>query len=185
MKTEKAPKSEIIIYRQDDGKIKIDVHLEDETVWLTQKLIAELFQVKPQNITIPLKNIYEEGELNENATCKDFLQVQIEGNREVKRNQKFYNLDAILSVGYRIKSHLATQFRIWATGKLKEYLIKGFALNDDRFKTGNSMNYFNELQDRIREIRLSEKFFYQKIKDIYTTSIDNDSKNKENLLLSA
>ena len=174
--------SEIIIYQQDNGNIKIDVLLEDETVWLTQKLIANLFQVKPQNITMHLKNIYEEGELDENATCKDFLQVQTEGNREVKRNQKFYNLDAILSVGYRIKSHIATQFRIWATGRLKEYLIKGFALNDDRFKTGNSMNYFNELQERIREIRLSEKFFYQKIKDIYTTSIDYDSKNKETLL---
>lgn len=182
MYTEKALESEIIIYQQDNGNIKIDVRLEDETVWLTQKLIAELFQVKPQNITMHLKNIYEEGELNENATCKDFLQVQIEGNREVKRNQKFYNLDAILSVGYRVKSHLATQFRIWATGRLKEYLIKGFALNDDRFKTGNSMNYFNELQERIREIRLSEKFFYQKIKDIYTTSIDYDPKNQETLL---
>ncbi len=182
MNTEKISVSDILIFQQDNGNIKIDVHLEDDTVWLTQKLIAKLFQVKPQNITMHLKNIYEEGELDENATCKDFLQVQIEGNREVKRNQKFYNLDAILSVGYRIKSHIATQFRIWATGILKEYLIKGFTLNDDRFKNGNSMNYFNELQERIREIRLSEKFFYQKIKDIYTTSIDYDSENKETML---
>ncbi|MGB5157611.1 virulence RhuM family protein [Desulfobacterium sp. N47] len=170
--------SQLLIYQSPAGDIKIDVRLENETVWLTQKLMAELFQVKPQNITIHLKNIYEEGELDEKATCKDYLQVQKEGNREVSRNQKFYNLDAIISVGYRIKSQLATQFRIWATKKLKEYIVKGFALNDERFKTGNSMNYFNELQERLREIRLSERFFYQKIKDIYATSIDYDPKNE-------
>ena len=170
--------SQLLIYQSPSGDIKIDVRLENETVWLTQKLMAELFQVKPQNITIHLKNIYEEGELDEKATCKDYLQVQKEGNREVSRNQKFYNLDAIISVGYRIKSQLATQFRIWATKKLKEYIVKGFALNDERFKTGNSMNYFNELQERLREIRLSERFFYQKIKDIYATSIDYDPKNE-------
>jgi len=125
-----------------------------------------------------LKNIYEEGELAEKATCKVFLQVQKEGNREVSRKQKFYNLDAIISVGYRIKSQVATQFRIWATKILKEYIIKGFALNDERFRSGNSMNYFNELQDRLRQIRLSERFFYQKIKDIYTTSIDYNPKDE-------
>ena len=173
--------SEIIIYKSHDGNIKIDVRLEDETVWLTQKLMAELFQVKPQNITMHLKNIYQEGELDEEATCKDFLQVQFEGNREVKRKQKFYNLDAIISVGYRIKSHVATQFRIWATQRLKEYIVKGFALNDDRFITGDSMNYFNELQERIREIRLSERFFYQKIKDIYATSIDYDPEDEKTI----
>ena len=139
------PNSEILIYQSPNGNIKIDVRLEEENVWLTQKLMAELFQVKPQNITMHLKNIYEEGELNEKATCKDYLQVQKEGNREVNRKQKFYNLDAIISVGYRIKSQVATQFRIWATKRLKEYIIKGFALNDERFKTGNSMNYFNIL----------------------------------------
>lgn len=170
--------SQLLIYQSPTGDIKIDVRLENETVWLTQKLMAELFQVKPQNITMHLKNIYEEGELDEEATCKDYLQVQKEGNRKVSRNQKFYNLDAIISVGYRIKSHVATQFRIWATKKLKEYIVKGFALNDERFKTGNSMNYFNELQERLREIRLSERFFYQKIKDIYATSIDYDPKNE-------
>lgn len=169
--------SQLLIYQSPTGDIKIDVRLENETVWLTQKLMAELFQVKPQNITIHLKNIYEEGELDEKATCKDYLQVQKEGNREVSRNQKFYNLDAIISVGYRIKSQVATQFRIWATKKLKEYIVKGFALNDERFKTGNSMNYFNELQERLREIRLSERFFYQKINDIYATSIDYDPKD--------
>jgi hypothetical protein len=170
--------SEILIYQSPNGNIEIDVRLEEENVWLTQKLMAELFQVKPQNITMHLKNIYEEGELDEKATCKDYLQVQTEGNREVNRKQKFYNLDAIISVGYRIKSQVATQFRIWATKRLKEYIIKGFVLNDERFKTGNSMNYFNELQERLREIRLSERFFYQKIKDIYTTSIDYNPKDE-------
>ena len=174
--------SEILIYSASDGAIKIDVRLEGETVWLTQAEMAKLFQVTPQSITIHLKNIYEEGELSEEATCKDFLQVQVEGSRRVERQKKFYNLDAIISVGYRVKSRIATEFRIWATQKLKEYIVKGFALNDERFKSGSSMNYFAELQERIREIRLSERFFYQKIKDIYTTSIDydpNDEKTRE------
>lgn len=167
-------KGEIIIYKNKDGNIKIDVRFEEENVWLTQKLMAELFQTSVPNINMHLKAIFKEGELEEKATIKDFLIVQKEGNREVKRKQIFYNLDAIISVGYRIKSSVATQFRIWATQRLKEYIIKGFALNDERFKSGNSMNYFNELQERIREIRLSERFFYQKIKDIYATSIDYD-----------
>ena len=170
--------SEFLIYQSDDGSLKIDVRLENETVWLTQKSLAELFQVMPQNITMHLKNIYKEGELLESSTCKDFLQVQIEGNRNIKRNKKFYNLDAIISVGYRIKSSVATNFRQWATQRLKEYIVKGFVLNDDRFKSGSSMNYFNELQERIRQIRLSERFFYQKIKDIYTTSKDYDNKDE-------
>lgn len=173
--------SEILIYRNPDGKIRIDVRLEDETVWLTQAHMAELFQVKSQNITMHLKNIYAEGELQESTTCKDFLQVQTEGSRQVERKRKFYNLDAIISVGYRIQSLVATQFRIWATQRLKEYIVKGFALNDERFKSGNSMNYFTELQERIREIRLSERFFYQKIKDIYTTSIDYDHKDEKTI----
>ncbi len=167
----KQQQSEILIYQNQNGKIKVDVRLEDETVWLTQKAMADLFQTTIPNINMHLKSIYEEKELEEYTTIKDFLIVQIEGSREVKRKQKNYNLDAIISVGYRIKSQIATQFRIWATKHLKEYIIKGFTLNDERFKTGNSMNYFNELQSRIREIRLSERFFYQKIKDIYTTSI--------------
>ncbi len=173
--------SQLIIYQTEDGKTKLDVRLEDETVWLTQKLMAKLFQTTVPNINMHLKSIFDDGELEEQATIKDFLIVQKEGNREVKRNQQFYNLDAIISVGYRIKSQIATQFRIWATQRLKEYIVKGFALNDDRFKKGNSMNYFNELQERIREIRLSERFFYQKIKDIYTTSIDYDSKNEKTI----
>ena len=173
---------EIIIYQSPAGNIKIDVRLENETVWLTQKLMAELFQTTVPNINIHLKSIYEEEELAEGATIKDLLIVQREGAREVNREQKFYNLDVIISVGYRIKSQVATQFRIWATKRLKEYIVKGFALNDDRFKTGNSMNYFNELQERLREIRLSERFFYQKIKDIYATSIDYDSKDEKTIV---
>jgi hypothetical protein len=173
--------SEIIIYQSPTGNIKIDVRLENETVWLTQKLMAELFQTTVPNINMHLKSIYEEEELAERATIKDFLIVQKEGNREVNRKQKFYNLDVIISVGYRIKSQVATQFRIWATKRLKEYIVKGFALNDKRFKTGNTMNYFNELQGRLREIRLSERFFYQKIKDIYATSIDYDPKDEKTI----
>jgi hypothetical protein len=173
--------SEIIIYQSPTGNIKIDVRLENETVWLTQKLMAELFQTTVPNINMHLKSIYEEEELAERATIKDFLIVQKEGNREVNRKQKFYNLDVIISVGYRIKSQVATQFRIWATKRLKEYIVKGFVLNDERFKTGNTMNYFNELQGRLREIRLSEKFFYQKIKDIYATSIDYDPKDEKTI----
>jgi len=165
-------KNEMLIYMSEDGAIKVDVLFTDETVWLTQKRMAELFQTTPQNITLHLKNIFDEGELQEGATCKDFLQVQQEGNRMVERKQKFYNLDAIISVGYRIKSHVATNFRIWATQRLRDYIIKGFALNDERFKSGSSMNYFKELLDRIREIRISERVFYQQIKDIYATSID-------------
>jgi hypothetical protein len=173
--------SEIIIYQSPAGNIKIDVRLEDETVWLTQKLMAELFQTTIPNINMHLKSIYEEKELAEGTTIKDFLIVQKEGNREINRKQKFYNLDVIISVGYRIKSQVATQFRVWATKRLKEYIVKGFTLNDDRFKTGNSMNYFNELQERLREIRLSERFFYQKIKDIYATSIDYDQKDEKTI----
>jgi hypothetical protein len=167
--------SQIIIYQTEDGKIKLDVRLENETVWLTQKLMAELFQTTPQNITIHLKNIYEEGELSEEATCKDFLQVQKEGSRNVERAQKFYNLDAIISVGYRIKSHVATQFRIWATQRLTEYIIKGFVLDDERLKNPDvPFDYFDELLRRIQDIRTSEKRFYQKITDIYSTSVDYD-----------
>jgi hypothetical protein len=169
------PNSQIIIYRTENGQTKLDVRLENETVWLTQKLMAELFQTTPQNITIHLKNIYEESELSEEATCKDFLQVQKEGNRSIERTQKFYNLDAIISVGYRVKSHIATSFRIWATQRLKEYIIKGFVLDDERLKNPDSpFDYFDELLRRIQDIRTSEKRFYQKITDIYATSVDYD-----------
>ncbi len=168
--------SEIIIYQNTDGNIKIDVRLEEETVWLTQDQMAVLFGKAKSTINEHIKNIYEEQELVEIATMKKF------GISEFQQKAPFYyNLDVIISVGYRVKSPQGTQFRIWATQRLKEYIIKGFALNDDRFKSGNSMNYFNELQERIREIRLSERFFYQKIKDIYTTSIDYEPKDEKTI----
>lgn len=173
--------SDILIYQNTDGNIKIDVRLENETVWLTQAQLQQLFDKSKSTISEHIKNVFEEGELDPQATVRKFRTVQKEGNREVEREIDHYNLDVIISVGYRVKSVQGTQFRIWATQRLKEYIIKGFALNDDRFKSGSSMNYFNELQERIRKIRLSEKFFYQKIKDIYTTSIDYDPKDEKTI----
>ncbi|MEO9258262.1 MAG: virulence RhuM family protein [Crocinitomicaceae bacterium] len=173
--------SEIILYQNTDGNIKIDVRLEEETVWLSQGQLCELFNKSKATISEHIKNVFEEGELNAEATVRKFRTVQIEGTRTIEREIEHYNLDVIISVGYRVKSIQGTQFRIWATQRLKEYIIKGFTLNDDRFKTGNSMSYFNELQERIREIRLSERFFYQKIKDIYTTSIDYQAKDEKTL----
>jgi len=169
------PQSEILIYQNPTGNIKIDVRLEDETVWLTQKLMAELFDKSKKTISEHINNIFKEGELDEIAVVRYFRTTASDGK---SYNTKYYNLDVIISVGYRVKSKQGTQFRIWATQRLKEYIIKGFALNDERFKSGNSMNYFYELQDRLREIRLSERFFYQKIKDIYTTSIDYNPKDE-------
>ncbi len=166
--------SEILIYCAPDGAIKIDVRLEAETVWLTQKAMAIIFGVNVSAISKHIDNIFERRELERNSTISKMEIVQKEGNREVTRQVDHFNLDVVIAVGYRVNSHLATRFRIWATKVLKEYIIKGFALNDERFKSGGSMNYFSELQARIREIRLSERFFYQKIKDIYTTSIDYD-----------
>ena len=176
------PNSEIIIYQNPDGNIKVDVRLEEETVWLTQAQLMELFQKSKATISEHIKNVFEEGELDEKVVVRKFRTTTQHGaiagkTQEVEVNA--YNLDVIISVGYRVKSPQGTQFRIWATQRLREYIIKGFALNDDRFKSGNSMNYFNELQERIREIRLSERFFYQKIKDIYTTSIDYEPKDEK------
>jgi hypothetical protein len=172
---------QILLYQNQSGEIKLDVLIEDETVWLSQSQICELFQKSKSTISEHIKNVFEEGELVEKATLRNFRTVQNEGNRKVEREIEYYNLDVIISVGYRVKSPQGTQFRIWATNRLKEYIIKGFTLNDDRFKKGNSINYFDELQDRIREIRLSERFFYQKIKDIYTTSIDYDPKDEKTI----
>ncbi len=155
--------SEILIYQNPDGNIKIDVRLEEESVWLTQDQMAMLFGKGRSTVTEHILHVFEEGELSQEATCRKFRLVRNEGDRTVEREIDHYNLDVIISVGYRVKSPQGTQFRIWATQRLKEYIIKGFALNDDRFKSGTSMNYFNELQERIREIRLSERFFYQKI----------------------
>ncbi len=156
----------MLIYQSADGKIKIDVRFENETVWLSQAQMCVLFGRERSVITKHINNIFEERELDENSN------VQILHIAGSDKPVKFYNLDVIISVGYRVKSQQGTQFRIWATQRLREYIIKGFALNDERFKTGSSYNYFKELLDRIREIRLSEKVFYQQIKDIYKTSID-------------
>lgn len=175
-------KGQFLVYATEDGRTKIEVRLEGETVWLTQADIAELFQVKPQNITMHLKNIYAEGELDEGATCKEFLQVQSEGTRAVQRLRKSYNLDAIISVGYRIQSHVATRFRIWATQRLKEYIVKGFVLDDERLKNPDQpFDYFDELLRRIQDIRTSARRFYQKITDIYATSIDYDPTMPESI----
>lgn len=168
-------KSQIVIYQTENGETKLDVRFQDETVWLTQKLMAELFQTSVPNINMHLKNIFEEGELEENRTIKDFLIVQKEGSRNVKRQQVFYNLDAIISVGYRIKSNVATKFRQWATSQLREYIVKGFVLDDERLKNPDlPFDYFEELERRIQDIRTSEKRFYRKITDIYATSVDYD-----------
>ncbi len=170
--------SELLIYQAPDGQIKINVRLEDETVWLTQAHLGELFQKSKATISEHIKHIFKEGELSEESVVRNFRTTAADGkNYDVR----YYNLDVIISVGYRVKSQQGTRFRIWATQQLKEYIVKGFALNDDRFKSGNSMNYFTELQERIREIRLSERFFYQKIKDIYTTSIDYDPKDEKTI----
>ena len=160
---------EIVIYQSEDGLIKVDVLFENETVWLTMDQMCLLFGKAKSTISEHIQNIYAEGELKENETMRKF------GISEYStKPTSFYNLDVIISVGYRVKSHQGTQFRIWATQRLRDYIIKGVALNDERFKRGNSMNYFRDLLDRIREIRLSERVFYQQIKDIYKTSIDYD-----------
>lgn len=176
--------SELIIYQNPDGNIKIDVRLEEETVWLTQDQMATLFGKAKSTINEHIKNVFSEGELDEKVVIRKFRITTQHGAMAGKTQEVEvfgYNLDVIISVGYRVKSTQGTQFRIWATQRLKEYIIKGFVLNDDRFKSGTSMNYFDELQERIREIRLSEKFFYQKIKDIYSTSIDYDPKDEKTI----
>ena len=173
--------SKFILYTAPSGAVRVDVFLEGETVWLTQKSMGVLFDTTPQNITIHLKNIYESGEIEQEATCKEILQVQKEGEREVARNQKYYNLDAIISVGYRVNSTKATQFRIWATNTLKEYIIKGFVLNDEMLKNGKPFgkDYFNELLERIREIRASERRVFQKLGDIFEQCSADYSKDAE------
>jgi hypothetical protein len=170
--------SQLLIYQTPDGNIKIDVRLEDETVWITQAQMAALFCKSRTTITEHIQNVFKEGELAEDTVCRNFRHTADDGKTY---DTKYYNLDVIISVGYRVKSLQGTQFRIWATQRLKEYIVKGFVLNSERFKTGQSMNYFNELQERIREIRLSERFFYQKIKDIYATSIDYDPKDEKTI----
>lgn len=155
-------RSEVVLYQAEDGRTRIEVRLENETVWLSQALIAELFHVSPQNVTIHIGSIYTEGELAEGATCKDFLQVRQEGGRSVQRQIRHYNLDMIIAVGYRVKSAIATQFRQWATARLSEYIVKGFTMDDERLKGGRGFaDYFDELLARIRDIRASEARVYQ------------------------
>jgi len=167
--------SEILIYQSEDGNTKVEVRMEGESVWLAQGQMVDLFQTTKQNVSLHIKNCFEEGELDENSVVKEYLTTAADGK---KYTTKYYNLDVIISVGYRVKSHRGTQFRIWATNRLREYIIKGFTLDDERLKRAGQMNYFDELLNRIRDIRSSEKVFYQKVKDIYATSIDYAEDNQ-------
>jgi hypothetical protein len=164
--------SELILYQTEDGETRLEVRLENETVWLNQKMMAELFQKDVRTINEHIKNCYDEGELQRDTTIRKFRIVQTEGKRQVSREVDFYNLDAIISVGYRVKSHRGTQFRMWATKRLREHIVKGFTLDDDRFKRTGGGAYFDELLARIRDIRSSEKVFWKKVLDIYATSVD-------------
>ncbi|HEY8750365.1 MAG TPA: virulence RhuM family protein [Tepidisphaeraceae bacterium] len=175
MGKEVPPQSEIILYQTEDGRTRIQCRFENETIWLTQALIAELFQTTKQNVSLHIRNIFEEGELQEDRTVKEYLTVQNEGGRSVSRSVTHYNLDVIISVGYRVRSLRGTQFRQWATARLTEFLVKGFTMDDDRLKNPpgkGQTDYFDELLERIRDIRSSERRFYQKVLDIYATSID-------------
>ena len=175
MADDEPPRSEIVLYQTEDGRTRIECRFEDQTIWLTQALIAELFQTTPQNVTIHLKAIYEEGELNEAATCKDYLQVRQEGGREVSRKLRHYSLPAILAVGYRVRGTRGTQFRQWATARLTEYLVKGFTLDDERLKNppGPGVpDHFDELLERIRDIRASEKRMYLRVREILALAAD-------------
>lgn len=167
----------IIIYQSEDGKTHIEVKLEENTVWLTQQQMADLYQTSRSNVTEHLLHIYEEGELEEKATCRKFRQVRQEGNRQVERELAFYNLDAIISVGYRVKSIIATRFRQWATQRLTEYIVKGFTMDDERLKQMGGGGYWKELLDRIRDIRSSEKVLYRQVLDIYATAVDYDPRS--------
>ena len=176
---------EIVLYQSENGNIKVDVLFQDETVWLTQEQIAQLFGKGRTTITEHIGNIFKEGELDEEKVCRKFRHTTQHGAIEgllQTQEVKYYNLDVIISVGYRVKSRQGTMFRIWATQRLRDYIIRGYALNEERFKKGNTMNYFRELIEKIREIRLEEKVFYQQIKDIYKTSIDYDPSDEMTIL---
>lgn len=173
------PQGEILVYQRDDGTPAVEVQLVNETLWLSQQQIADLFQTSRENITIHLQNVYNEGELTAEATRKDFLQVRQEGQRQVQRKVAHYNLDAIISVGYRVKSVLATRFRIWATERLREYLVKGFTMDDEKLQNLGGGTYWRELLERIREIRSSEKAMYRQVLDLFATSIDYDPRSTE------
>lgn len=172
---------DVVIYQTEDGNTKIDVCFVDETVWLSQQQMAELFQSSRTNIVEHIQHIYEEGELDEASTCRKFRQVRTEGSRQVTRDIPYYNLDMIISLGYRVKSLIATKFRRWATERLKEYMIKGFVMDDERLKQLGGGNYWKELLDRIRDIRSSEKVMYRQVLDLYATSVDYDPKSSESV----
>ena len=178
--------NQLIIYKTEDGKIKIETHFRDETVWLTQEQIGELFQRDRSVISRHIKNIFSEGELDENMVCADFAHTTqhgaIKGKSQTQRI-KYYNLEVIISVGYRVKSHRGVHFRQWATALIKEYLIKGFAMNDELLKAAGGGNYFEELLGRIRDIRSSEKVFWRKVLDIYATSIDYDPQTEQSIMV--
>ena len=173
---------EILIYQTDDGQTNIEVKIEDDTVWLTQQQMSELFQTSRTNVVEHIKHIYEEGELDEISTCRNFRQFRKEGNREVTRQIPHYNLDMIISLGYRIKSVIATRFRQWSTKRLKEYMIKGFTIDDERLKGNGGGNYWKELLDRIRDIRSSEKVLYRQVLDLYATSVDYNPHSEESVI---
>ena len=168
--------NDIIIYQDEDGVTKVSVKFSDEDIWLTQNQIAEIYKTTQENVSMHIKNIYKDGELENNSTNKKFLLVQNEGNRQVKRNIDHYNLDMIIALGYRVQSQVATRFRVWATQRLHEYIQKGFTMDDERLKQGGN-RYFRELLQRIRDIRSSERNFYQQVTDIYATSIDYDPRS--------
>lgn len=172
---------EIVIYQAEDGITKVECRFVDETVWLTQQQMAELFHTSRSNIVEHIGHIYEEGELDEVSTCRKFRQVRLEGNRQVTRELPFYNLDMIISLGYRVKSLIATQFRRWATERLKEYMIKGFTMDDERLKNLGGGNYWHELLERIRDIRSSEKVMYRQVLDLYATSVDYNPRSAESV----
>ena len=171
----------ILIYENQSGDIKVDVRFEDESIWLNQAQICELYGKAKSTISEHIKAIYDEDELQKDSTVRNYRTVQIEGSREVSRDIEHYNLDMIIALGFRVRSNTGTKFRIWANQKLKDYITKGFVLDDDRFKSGTQMSYFDELQKRLRDIRISERFFYQKIKDIYMTSIDYEPKDEKTI----
>lgn len=172
---------EILIFQSDDGLTNIEVKFENETVWLSQQQMADLFQTSRTNVVEHIKHIYDEGELKENSTCRKFRQVRTEGNREVSREMPFYNLDMIISLGYRVKSSIATRLRQWASERLKEYMIKGFVIDDNRLKENGGGTYWKELLDRIRDIRSSEKVLYRQVLDLYATSADYNPKSQESI----
>mgnify|MGYP000868631953 FL=1 len=178
------PGGELVLYQTPDGRTRVECRFAEESLWLSQALMAKLFQTTPQNITLHLKALYAEGEIEERATCKDFLQVRMEGARQVQRSVKFYNLDAILAVGYRVRSPRGTQFRQWATERLREYLVKGFTMDDERLKSppvegAGVPDYFDELLERIRDIRASERRMYLRVREIFALAADYDPKRDE------